>query len=63
MGGNISLFSAEVAPGSACFGDPLTCIVGIGVSVPSCVVSGMLLVVRKNLRFRRHSLPSSVRIR
>ena len=43
------MFSAEVAPGSACFGDSLTCIVGIGVSMPSCVVSGMLLVVRKNL--------------
>ena len=61
--GNNSLFSAEVAGGSARFGDPLTYMVEIGVSMHTCVGSGMLLVVYKNLRFQRHSLPSSMWIR
>ena len=40
VGGNISLFSAEVTGESACFGDPLTCIVGIGVSMLGVLYQG-----------------------
>ena len=38
VGGSISFFSADVAWGFDGFGDSLTCKVGIGVAMATCVV-------------------------